>query len=180
MINTTLAKRYALSLVQLGAQSGLVDSFRRELADMDELFTANPDLPAVFADPALSHQQKKSIMGELVATCGCSELIRNLLLLLVDKNRVAFLNQIARAYETLADDHLGILRPTITTAFSLDDSQLALIRETLEHKNAKKIIPRVTVDSTLLGGVVIQIGDTVFDSSVKTQLSRIQDHLQKG
>jgi F-type H+-transporting ATPase subunit delta len=180
VINSTLAKRYALSLVQLGAEAGLVDSFRQELGDIDALFSDNPVLPAVFADPAVSHEQKKSIMRELVSSCACSELVGNFLLLLVDKNRVAFLSQIAETYEALADDHSGILRPSITTAFGLDDAQLASIRETLEKKNAKKIIPRVTVDSTLLGGVVIQIGDTVYDSSVKTQLSRIQDQLQKG
>jgi len=180
VINSTLAKRYALALVQLAAEADLVDSFRQELGDIDALFSANPQLPAVFADPAVSHEQKKNIMGELVASCACSELVGNFLLLLVDKNRVAFLGQIAQTYETLADEHSGILRPNITTAFGLDDAQLASIRETLEKKSAKKIIPRVTVDSSLLGGVVIQIGDTVYDSSVKTQLSRIQDQLQKG
>lgn len=180
MTNATIAQRYALSLVQLGAQTGLVDNFRRELADMDALFTANPDLSAVFANPALSHQQKHGIMAELISASNSSELVGNLLLLLVDKNRTGLLSQIARAYQSLADQHLGILRPAITTAFSLDDSQLAAIRDSLKHQNATTVIPRVTVDSTLLGGLVIQIGDTIFDSSVKTQLSRIQDHLQKG
>jgi F-type H+-transporting ATPase subunit delta len=180
MINSTIAKRYALSLVQLGAECGLVDRFRGELADVENLFSTTPEIPAAFADPALSHERKKNIMRELVGSCACSELMGNFLLLLVDKNRVAFFSQIVKAYGQLADEHLGILRPVITTAFELDAGQLAAIREALEKKSAKTIIPQLTVDKAFLGGVVVQIGDTVYDSSVKTQLKRLQDQLQKG
>lgn len=180
MTNSTIARRYATALVQLGAESGQVDSFRAELADMCALFSDNPEIEAAFADPALNHEQKKSIMGELVALCSCSGLMGNFLLLLVDKNRVVFLRQIAQTFHDLADEHSGILRPTITTAFELDDAQLSSIREALERRSGKKVVPRVVVDDSLLGGVVVQIGDTVYDSSVRTQLERIQDQLQKG
>jgi F-type H+-transporting ATPase subunit delta len=98
----------------------------------------------------------------------------------VDKNRVAFLDQIVHTYETLADEQSGIIRPIIKTAFALDASQVAAIQEALEKKSGKKVIAQVSVDQSLLGGVVTQIGDTAFDSSVKTQLKRIQDILQKG
>jgi F-type H+-transporting ATPase subunit delta len=98
----------------------------------------------------------------------------------VDKNRVAFLDQIVHTYETLADEQSGIIRPVIKTAFALDASQVAAIQGALEKKSGKKVIPQVTVDQSLLGGVVTQIGDIAFDSSVKTQLKRIQDILQKG
>ncbi len=110
----------------------------------------------------------------------CSELVGNFLLLLVDKNRVAFLGQIVQTYETLADEFSGVIRPVIKTAFALDDSQVAAIQSALEKKTGKKVIPQVIVDQSLLGGVVTQIGDTAYDSSVKTQLKRIQDILQKG
>jgi F-type H+-transporting ATPase subunit delta len=101
-------------------------------------------------------------------------------LLLVDKNRVAFLDQIVHTYETLADEQSGVIRPIITTAFALDDSQISSIQSALEKKTGKKVVPQVSVDASLLGGVITQIGDTAFDSSVKTQLKRIQDILQKG
>jgi len=180
VITSTIAKRYALSLVQLGAAEGQVDTFREELTRIGELFSSFPEIPAAFADPALSHDHKKDLMRNLIASCACSGLISNFLQLLVDKNRTAFLSRIIQTFDTLADDYSGILRPTITTAFALDDTQLTSIREALEKKSAKHVIPRVTVDSTLLGGVVVQIGDAVYDSSVKTQLSRLQDQLQKG
>lgn len=180
MSNSTIARRYAMALVQIGAESGQVDTFRTELADIGALFTATPEIEAAFVAPAISHEQKKGIMKELVARCSCSELMGNFLLLLVDKNRVAFLRQIVQAFEALADEYSGILRPTITTAFELDDVQLSSIRGVLERQSGKRVMPRVVVDDSLLGGVVVQVGDAVFDSSVRTQLNRIQEQLQKG
>ena len=180
MINNTLARRYAKALVQIGSEDGLIDRFRDELTAIERVFSTNANLKAVFANPAFTSEQKKEIMKELIVKVDCSGLVGNFLLLLVDKNRVAFLDQIVHTYETLADEQSGIIRPIIKTAFALDAGQVASIQSALEKKSGKKVIPQVTVDQSLLGVVVTQIGDTAFDSSVKTQLKRIQDILQKG
>ena len=180
MINNTIARRYAKALVQLGSEGGVVDSFREELAAIDGLFASNAELRAAFSNPAFTAEQKKEIMKGLIEKTRCSELVSNFLLLLVDKNRVAFLGQIVQTYEKLADEQSGIIRPIIRTAFALDDNQVLSIQATLEKKTGKKVIPQLLIDKSLLGGVVTQIGDTAFDSSVKTQLKRIQDILQKG
>ena len=180
MINNALARRYAKALVQLGSEGGLIDRFREELTVVEALFKNNSELRAAFADPALTLEQKKAIMQELIAKIACSELVKNFLLLLVDKNRVAFLGQIVQTYGQLADEFSGVIRPVIRTAFALDDSQVVAIQGALEKKTGKKVIPQMVVDSTLLGGVVTQIGDIAYDNSVKTQLKHIKDILQKG
>ena len=180
MINNTIAKRYAKALVQLGSENGLIDGFREELTAVNNLFVTNADVAAAFANPAFTAEQKKQIMKELIAKLGCSELVGNFLMLLVDKNRIAFLSQIIHAYEGLADEQSGTIRPLIKTAFPLDDNQVSQIQAALEKRSGKNVLPEVSVDKSLLGGVVIQIGDIAYDSSVKTQLKRIQDILQKG
>jgi F-type H+-transporting ATPase subunit delta len=96
VINNTLARRYAKALVQIGSEDGLIDRFRDELTAIERIFSANADLKAVFANPAFTAEQKKEIMKDLVATAKCSELVGNFLLLLVDKNRVAFLDPTRR------------------------------------------------------------------------------------
>lgn len=180
MINNALAKRYAKALVQLGSEGGLLDRFRDELSIIDGVFSSNSDLRAAFSDPALTQDQKKSIMKELIGKTSCSELVGNFLMLLVDKNRVAFLGQIVQTYEKLADEFSGVIRPVIKTAFPLDNSQVVAIQGALEKKTGKKVVPQLVVDASLLGGVVTQIGDIAYDNSVKTQLKRIKDILQKG
>ncbi|MEI7816194.1 MAG: ATP synthase F1 subunit delta [Desulfuromonadales bacterium] len=180
MINNALAKRYAKALVQLGSEGGLIDVFRNELSVVSGLFNANSDLRAAFADPSLTLVQKKAIMKDLAGKTACSELVGNFLMLLVDKNRVAFLGQIVQTYEKLADEFSGVIRPIIKTAFALDDSQVVAIQSALEKKTGKKVVPQMVVDASLLGGVVTQIGDIAYDNSVKTQLKQIKDILQKG
>ena len=180
MINNAIARRYAKALVQLGSEGGLIDTFRNELSVVAGLFGNNNELQAAFSDPALTLVQKKSIMKELAARTACSELVGNFLMLLVDKNRVAFLGQIVQTYQKLADEFTGVIRPVITTAFALDDSQVVAIQSALEKKTGKKVVPQMFVDQSLLGGVVTQIGDISYDNSVKTQLKRIKDILQKG
>jgi len=180
VINNGLAKRYAKALVQLGSEGGLIDRFRNELSIIENVFSSNIELRAAFANPALTLVQKKSIMKELIAKADCSELVGNFLMLLVDKNRVAFLGQIVQTYQTLADEFTGVIRPVITTAFALDDNQIVAIQTALEKKSGKKVVPQMIIDKSLLGGVVTQIGDIAYDNSVKTQLKRIKDILQKG
>jgi F-type H+-transporting ATPase subunit delta len=180
VINNALARRYAKALVQLGSEGGLIDRFRDELSVVDSIFRVNGELRSAFADPALTLEQKKSIMMDLITKTACSELVGNFLLLLVDKNRVAFLGQIVQTYEKLADEFSGVIRPVIKTAFALESSQVAAIQEALEKKSGKKVVPQMVVDKSLLGGVITQIGDIAYDNSVKTQLKRIKDILQKG
>jgi F-type H+-transporting ATPase subunit delta len=180
VINNALAKRYAKALVQLGSEGGLIDLFRNELAIIDRVFSGNSELRAAFADPSLTQEQKKAIMKELISKTACSELVGNFLLLLVDKNRVAFLGQIVQTYEKLADDFSGVIRPVISSAFALDERQLVAIQSALEKKTGKKVVLQMIVDPSLLGGVVTQIGDIAYDNSVKTQLKQIKDILQKG
>lgn len=180
MINNAIARRYAKALVQLGSETGLIERFSQELKAVDSLISGNAELRAALGNPAFTADQKKQIVKELLAKLGSSELVANFLLLLVDKNRVVCLSQIVQVYEKLADEQSGIVRPRITSAFALDDTQVAAIKTALEQKTGKKVIPQVVVDNSLIGGVITQIGDIAYDSSVKTQLARIHDILQKG
>jgi len=180
VINNAIARRYAKALVQLGSENRLIDRFSQELNVVEGLVAGNAELRAAFGNPAFTAEQKKQIMKELVARLGCSELVSNFLLLLVDKNRIAFLSQIVEIYGKLADEQSGVIRPVITSAFALDDAQINAIKKALEQQTGKQVVPQVSIDSSLIGGVVTQIGDIAYDSSVKTQLARIHDILQKG
>jgi F-type H+-transporting ATPase subunit delta len=87
---------------------------------------------------------------------------------------------ISSSYSILADELSGVVRPIITSALPLGDAQIAEIKAALEKSTGKTVKMTVKIDSELIGGVVTQIGDKVLDGSVKTQLTRIEDILQKG
>jgi F-type H+-transporting ATPase subunit delta len=120
------------------------------------------------------------MLRELIAKLGLSATVTNFLLLILDKNRLNYLPQIVVSYGMFADELSGVVRPTITSAMPLDDRQVEEIKGTLEKSTGKKVIINVEVDPSLIGGVVTKIGDKAFDGSLKTQLAKIGDILQKG
>jgi F-type H+-transporting ATPase subunit delta len=177
---SAIARRYAKALVQLGAESGSVGAFNAELARINSTLDANRNLAALFSNPAYGADDKREILRQVAAKLEISPLINNFLLLLLDRNRMTCLPQIVSSYAKLADELSGVVRPVVTSGMPLDVKQVADIKEALEKTTGKKVELTVQVDPSLIGGVVTKIGDRVFDGSVKTQLDRIQDILQKG
>jgi F-type H+-transporting ATPase subunit delta len=116
----------------------------------------------------------------VVTAMSLTATIANFVQLLLDRNRLQFLPQIAESYRAFADELSGVVRPTLTSGLPLDNGQVEAIRQALMAKTGKQVELTVQVDPALIGGVVTQIGDMIYDGSVKTQLNRIEDILQKG
>jgi F-type H+-transporting ATPase subunit delta len=175
-----IARRYAKALVQLAAEEGAVETFHSELARVEALFAANPELGSLLSNPAHGIEAKLEILKDVAGKLSLSVTIGNFLLLLQERNRMTCLPAISSSYSILADELSGIVRPIITSALPLGDAQIAEIKAALEKSTGKTVQMTVEIDPSLIGGVVTKIGDKVLDGSVKTQLTRIEDILQKG
>lgn len=180
MSANAIARRYAKALVQLAAEEGAVDSFHNELARVEALFSAHSELGSLLSNPAYGIETKLETLKEVADKLSLSVTIRNFLLLLQERNRMACLQSISACYSVLADELSGVVRPVITSALPLGDEQIAAIKAALEKSTGKTVSLTVEIDPALIGGVVTKIGDKVLDGSVKTQLTRIEDILQKG
>jgi F-type H+-transporting ATPase subunit delta len=175
-----IARRYAKALVQLAAEESAVEKFHGELATVEALITAHPELGSLLSNPAYGIEAKLDTLKAVADKLALSTTIRNFLLLLQERNRMSCLAAISDCYSILADELSGVVRPVITSALALSDAQISEIKAALEKSTGKKAIMTVAIDPSLIGGVVTQIGDKVLDGSVKTQLTRIEDILQKG
>lgn len=180
MSTNAIAKRYAKALVQIGAEEGAVDKFSGELGKVTAVLSENTSLTSIFSNPAHGLDAKREILKGIIAKLGLSTNVGNFLQLLLDRNRLPFLPQILESYNNFADDLSGVIRPTLTSGLPLEASQIDEIKNSLATSTGKKVVLKVQVDPSLIGGVVTKIGDKVFDGSVKTQLAKIQDILQKG
>lgn len=180
MSANAIARRYAKALVQIAAEEGAVEKFHGELARIESLFADCPELGSLLSNPAYGIEAKLESLKEVAGKLQLSDTIRNFLLLLQERNRLGCLGQIIAYYSVLADELSGVLRPVVTTALPLDDGRVAEIKSALEKSTGKKIVLKVEVEPSLIGGVITRIGDKVLDGSVKTQLARIEDILQKG
>jgi F-type H+-transporting ATPase subunit delta len=175
-----IARRYAKALIQIAVGQRLVEQYYTELQGFSRILDTNPDAMALLSDPGMQMDVKRALVKSLVVQLEISKTIGDFILLLLDKKRLLFLSQITASYRTLGDEAAGILRSTITSALPLTEIQVSEMRSALEKTTGKKIILEVATDPSLIGGVVTQIGDKVLDGSIRTQLTKIQDILQKG
>jgi F-type H+-transporting ATPase subunit delta len=180
LITNAIARRYAKALVQLGAEEGAVEKFNTELSAFNSTLANNPALGSIFMSPAYGLKAKREILKDIIGKLDLSGTGGNFLLLLLDKGRLSLLPQIAESYSAFADEISGVIRPTLASGLPLDDSQVESIKSALEKSTGKKVTLKVELDPTLIGGVVTKIGDKLFDGSVRTQLNKIEDILQKG
>lgn len=180
MISNAIARRYAKALVQLGAEEGAVDRFGAELARAAAVLGTSADLRLILGSPAYRIEAKREILKDVIAKLSLSGSVANFLQVLLDRGRIGCLPQIVQSYESLADELSGVVRPLLVSAVSLEDAQVEEMKSALSKATGKKVVLSVKVDPSLIGGVVTKIGDKVFDGSVRTQLDRIRDILQKG
>jgi F-type H+-transporting ATPase subunit delta len=180
LITNAIARRYAKALIQLAAEEGAVEKYYDELAGFESVLAAHRELAAILSSPAYAIETKKALLRDAVDMLAIGETIANFLFLLLEKNRLGHLTSVTAGYRGFADGLSGLLRSTVTSALPLEDSQVEEMKAILEKTTGKTVLLEVEYDPSLIGGVVTKIGDTIFDGSIKTQLGRIQDILQKG
>ncbi len=182
MTGNIAARRYARALFSLGRQKGLpeLEKFGADLAVLRSALELSPDLAKVFRTPAFSADEKQRLVGALAKKLDLGLPVRNFCLLLADKDRLAQLSAIADVYKELLDAEKGVLRGELITAVELDAGKRGALLEQLEKKAGRKLELSFAVDSSVLGGVLLKVGDRVMDASLRAQLSILKDNIKRG
>jgi F-type H+-transporting ATPase subunit delta len=180
VINRTIARRYAKALMNIGREDGKYDTYGEEIDAFTDLFQREEQLREVLNNPAFSILRRQAIIQEIAKRLRLSPLTINFLHLLVDKNRMRYLMDIASLYRELADEAAGRARVRLITAHDLSMQKLKELTTGLQDLVGKQVIMEVETDASLIGGVVARIGGMVYDGSVKTQLERLKETLAKG
>ena len=177
MITGSLARRYDKALLEIGVATNTFDANGKELDRAADTLRASPELRVTLENPIFSLEKRKLIMDELMRRLALSKTVRNFIMLLLDKGRIASLPDIARAHRALVDEHAGRVRATVTSARPLDPLLETRLKTALEKSSGKTVIFEKREDPTIMGGLVTQLGDTVFDGSVRTQLQQLREEL---
>lgn len=177
MLNKKIARRYAKALLELGKEEGQTEGFRKELEGFAELLKAVPMLEECLASPLYSAEDLKKIIVEITNKMAMSKTIRNFLCLLVDKRRIQHFSAIEEAYDDFTNEILGFVKASITTATPLPDEDYRALKESLEKVTDKKVILSANLEPDMLGGVIAEVGDKVFDGSIRNQLQKIGETL---
>ena len=175
----TVTGEYAGALADVAIASGRPETLRQEVRAFAELDASSDDLRNFLDTPAIPRDSKKDLLGKLTGRMGASEQLRNFLYVLVDHRRTHLLAEIAREFETTLLDRLGVAEAAVTSARELTALQKQKLAGTLETLTGKKIEARYVVDPAMVGGLVVRVGSTIYDGSVRAQLNRLAARLTR-
>lgn len=173
---STIARPYAEALFASAREDqAAMNTWSAVLSELAELVSIE-DVREALTDPRLNATKRIELFTGLVKS-PLSDSARNFIALLIENHRVLALPQIAEQFELLKNELEGTALAEIRSAFPISDEQLQQLIAGLERKFGLKLKPAVTVDSDLIGGVRVVVGDQVLDTSVQAQLARMRDTL---
>ncbi len=180
MIGIVLARRYAKAVIDLAQEAGILKEVGQDLERIAGLFAESQELGNVFADPTIGAAAKEKVLAEVLKKGGVQELTMKFVHVVLLKDRILGIGEIARAYRDLSDQLENRVRARVITAAPLSDEERKKIQGALSKISGKDVILELEVDESLLGGVVAHMGSQVYDGSIKNQLTQIKDNLSKG
>ncbi|MFO1204609.1 MAG: F0F1 ATP synthase subunit delta [Burkholderiales bacterium] len=174
---TTIARPYAEAVFELARQESQLGPWSEALK-FAAAVAGDGSMKAMLSSPRVTHEQKLSL---LLSTAGSnmSETGKNLLRLLLKNGRAELLPEISKLYDELKERDEGVVEADVASAFPLTDDQLKALTARLEGRFKSKVVARATVDSALIGGAVIRVGDEVLDGSVRGKLDALAAALTK-
>tara|TARA_A100001037_G_scaffold301294_1_gene330463 strand:+ start:2761 stop:3300 length:540 start_codon:yes stop_codon:yes gene_type:complete len=169
--------RYAQALFELASQEDKHEEWLAELKEVEEVLS-NSDFQGLLNHAEVSVEQKHSAVQE--AFHDNHPMIKNLVLLLIKNSVIDCINDLVESYEDLLDVHFGRQRIAITTAVKLNASQVKSMTQVVKKIVDKEVVLDTHVDESIIGGVVIKIGDQLLDGSIKTQLDDMRKAIKSG
>ena len=174
MASSNVARRYAEGAFQLAREEGDLESWRREMAKLDELLQDDV-LTAAFANPAVDMPRRMELAARLAPELAPGA--QNLLRLLIEHRRTGEMASIRHEFDRLADEASGIVHVTLTTAIELSAADRRRYERALAGRLGRQVTLRHEVEPRLVGGATIQVGDRLIDGSVSTQFQRLRQEL---
>lgn len=176
MASSSIAKRYATALFQLSKEHQLLDQMEAELRVVKDVLAGNRELKAILKSPRLTNEKKREILRETFGTV--HTYVLNTLMILIDRHRQDLIVDMADQFVELANDDRGIADAVTYTIRPLTDEERNALSSSFAAKVGKQSL-RINniVDSNLLGGVKIRIGNRIFDGSLSGKLERLERQL---
>ena len=181
---TGLSERYALALLGLAddlraTEPGALDRIAADLESLLDTWRNDAGFRAFVADPRLGSADQKAGAFAILERAGIGHEVRNLVGVMITNRRLGQLAEVATAFGAKLAERRGQQVASVTTAHALSDTQRAQITARLTEAGYSGVRLRESVDTTILGGLIIRIGSRLYDNSIKSKLQRLQ-YAMKG
>lgn len=178
-IQASLPGRYATALFDLAREAKGIDAVESSLAKVRAALDESDDFRRLVNSPILARDDAAKAIAATADAMQLDGTTRNFLGVLAQNRRLSQLPQIIRAYRALAANHRGETTAEVASAHPLTDDQVAALKQQLRARVGRDVNVDLSVDPTLLGGLVVRLGSQMIDSSIKTRLNTLA-HAMKG
>jgi F-type H+-transporting ATPase subunit delta len=175
---SAFAARYARALADVVLEEHLkAADVQKQLNDFASAWHVSAGLREVFLDPSFPSEQKVAILDKMNARLGMSPQARNFIAVLIDHGRIHALDEVLAEFRHEMNARLGISEVLVTTARALDEQERREVEANVAEMTKSQVSATFHEDASLLGGVIVRVGSTVYDGSVRGRLNRLKEEL---
>jgi F-type H+-transporting ATPase subunit delta len=177
-----VARRYARAFFSLGRKQGLpkLEKLGADLAELEQTFRNSPALAELCRSPLFSSEEKSGVLRKLLSELEADADTCNFIGLLAEKRRLENIFAVAGFFKELLDAEKGVLHGELVTAVEIAEDKRAVLLAQLEKQLGRSLDVVYSVDSDILGGLILRVGDQVLDASLRAQLLSLKDNIKRG
>jgi ATP synthase F1 delta subunit len=173
-----LAQVYARSLFQVAREQDKLDLLREQIGQLADAVAAKRELQTFFFSPYFSTEEKQGALERMLD--GADPVLVNFLKLLIENHRMPVIFRIRQQYERLWEEENRTLPVEITSAVELDKATTDSVGKAIGERTGRKVTLAARVDPDILGGIVVRVGNSILDASIRNRLEQLRKHVAQG
>ena len=173
----TSAERYSLALFELSEENNLLNQIEGQALSMVNLINQSDDFSNLVKDPTINQKDLSNVINKIVQNNKFDTLFKNFLNFLIQKRRFFFIERILKSFIETCSRKRGELKAELRSAKNLSSEEISKITELLTQNFSSKIKLNYKYDESLIGGLVVQVGSTMVDTSIKNKLQQIENRM---
>ena len=178
-ISRGIAARYATAVFELAKEDKAIKALESDVATLADVLAASPELNALITSPVYTREETEAAISAVAKKAGLSANVANTLALMAQNRRLFVLPQFVAALADLLAEERGEVTAEVTSAAAMSAAQVAKLAATLKASVGKDVKLKTAVDESLIGGLVVKLGSTMIDTSVKAKLAALQNAMKE-
>ena len=179
MLENQVGKRYAEALSGNISDTGALEKALQDLQAFDAAIKGENELARFFEHPSISTEKKKNVVQDICSRLGIEDKVSNMMILLNERGKILFLEKIVEYFEYVVDRRLNRTRVHVTSAHPLTAENMDRLKAALNKILEKTILIDTEVDESLIGGIMLRIGDQVADDTIRNRLEILKRLIEK-
>lgn len=169
-------KLYSQALFEIALENNNLDELNSDLNQCRTIFEENPELVKILASPIITDNEKIDVITKIFGETGT---VRNFICIVTQKGRIIYFSDIAEEFRLKCNEYNNFAEMTVTTTIPLKSEQIVKLVKKLEEKSGKRVKLFEKVDTSILGGIIVEYGNTRIDDSIKGKLEAVSKQLKQ-